>query len=87
MASETLGHGMTPTDLAVFRQKSERNARVQARYDALMAGGKQGHYETMFKIVREEVEAERERCAHIALAIDSKRGNEKEIARAIRRGD
>jgi len=28
--------------------------------------------------------AERERCAHIALAIDSKRGNEKEIARAIR---
>lgn len=28
--------------------------------------------------------AERERCAQIALAIDSKRGNEKEIARAIR---
>lgn len=28
--------------------------------------------------------AERERCAHIALAIDSKRGNEKEIAKAIR---
>lgn len=27
---------------------------------------------------------ERERCAHIALAIDSKRGNEKEIARTIR---
>jgi hypothetical protein len=28
--------------------------------------------------------AERERCAQIALAIDSGRGNEKEIARAIR---
>lgn len=32
------------------------------------------------KIISEE----RERCAHIALAIDSKRGNEKEIACAIR---
>ena len=30
------------------------------------------------------VAVERERGAHIALAIDSKRGNEKEIARAIR---
>lgn len=30
---------------------------------------------------------ERERCANIALAIDSGRGNEKEIAVAIRRGD
>jgi len=29
--------------------------------------------------------AERERCAAIALAIDSSRGNEKEIARAIRK--
>lgn len=28
-------------------------------------------------------EAERRRCAEIALAIDSGRGNEKEIARAI----
>lgn len=44
-------------DLAAQREKNERNARVQARYDALMAGGKHGHYETMFKIVREEVEA------------------------------
>lgn len=32
------------------------------------------------------IEAERERCAQIALAIDSNRGNEKEIAAAIRRG-
>lgn len=30
------------------------------------------------------VEVERERCAKIAEAIDSKRGNEAEIARAIR---
>ena len=35
----------------------------------------------LFAVVRAE---ERERCAHIAVAIDSKRGNEKEIARAIR---
>lgn len=72
------------TDLAAFRAKSARNARVQARYDALMAVGRRGHYETMFKIVREEVEAEREACAEIALAIDSGRGNEREIAKAIR---
>jgi hypothetical protein len=48
-----------------FAEKSERNKRVQARYDALVAGGK-GHYETLFRIVREEVEAERERCAKVA---------------------
>ncbi len=42
--SETLG------------QKSARNARVQARYDELMQEGKRGHYETMFRVVREEVE-------------------------------
>jgi hypothetical protein len=37
-------------------QKSARNARVQARYDQLMREGKHGHYETMFRVVREEVE-------------------------------
>lgn len=52
-----------------FTEKTERNKRVQARYDALMAGGK--HYETMFKIVREEVEAERERCAKVAEQYDN----------------
>jgi hypothetical protein len=36
--------------------KIERNARVQARYDELMREGKHGHYETLFRIVREEVE-------------------------------
>ena len=33
-----------------------RNARVQSRYDELAALGKHGHYETMFQVVREEVE-------------------------------
>jgi hypothetical protein len=50
-------------ELAIFREKTERNARVQARYDALMLEGKRGHYETMFRVVREEVEREREECA------------------------
>lgn len=43
--------------LADFRAKNERNARVQARYDELMHEGKHGHYETMNRVVREEVEA------------------------------
>ena len=40
-----------------FEQKTARNARVQKRYDELMREGKHGHYETMFRVVREEVEA------------------------------
>ena len=36
--------------------KAARNARVQARYDELMHEGKHGHYETMSRVVREEVE-------------------------------
>lgn len=56
MADEDLGGGMAPRDLAIFRAKSERNARVQTRYDELMREGKHGHYETMFRVVREEVE-------------------------------
>lgn len=56
----------------------ERDRRVQARYDAIMMGRNphhgapllrlDGHYNTLFKVVREEVEAERERCAKIAEA-------------------
>ena len=54
-----------------FEQKTARNARVQRRYDELMREGRHGHYETMFRVVREEVEAalaagvaaERERIA------------------------
>lgn len=34
--------------------------------------------------IADAVKAERERCANIALALDSLRGNEKEIANAIR---
>lgn len=43
-------------DLAAFQEKTQRNARVRARYDELMLEGKHGHYETMFRVVREEVE-------------------------------
>lgn len=46
---------MTPTD-AELAEKNERNARVQSRYDELRQEGKHGHYETMFRVVREEVE-------------------------------
>src|SRR3954447_22878961 len=47
-------------------EKTARNKRVQGRYDALMSLGHHGHYETMFRVVREEVERERERCAKVA---------------------
>ena len=43
--------------------KTERNCRVQNLYDELMIEGRRGHYETMFRIVRLEIEAEREACA------------------------
>lgn len=46
------GHANTPES----HEKRERNRRVAARYDELMAEGKHGHYETMFRVVREEVE-------------------------------
>lgn len=53
--------------METMEQKTERNCRVQARYNSLMREGKRGHYETIFRVVREEVEAERERCADIVL--------------------
>lgn len=37
-------------------EKAQRNARVERRYDDLMTTGKHGHYETMFRVVREEIE-------------------------------
>lgn len=43
-------------ELTKRREMNERNARVQARYDELMREGRHGHYETMFRVVREEVE-------------------------------
>lgn len=42
-----------------FEEKTRRNFRVKARYDELMREGKHGHYETMFRVVREEVEHDR----------------------------
>lgn len=39
-----------------MRAKLERNCRVQHRYDELLSFGQHGLYETMFRIVREEVE-------------------------------
>lgn len=36
--------------------KSDRNRRVSARWNELSALGKHGHYETLFQVVREEVE-------------------------------
>ena len=37
-----------------------RNIRVQDRYDELMRIGRHGHYETMFQVVREEIESLRQ---------------------------
>lgn len=37
-------------------EMNARNKRVADRYAELMHIGKHGHYETMFQIVREEVE-------------------------------
>lgn len=45
--------------------KTERNKRVEARWDALYREGLHGHYESLFQIVREEVGIERKRCAEI----------------------
>jgi hypothetical protein len=50
---------MTVTAFDEALEKRDRNARVQARYDELRAEGKHGHYETMFRVVREEIERER----------------------------
>jgi hypothetical protein len=50
---------MTMSEADTFEQKTKRNFRVKARYDELMREGKHGHYETMFRVVREEVELDR----------------------------
>ena len=46
--------------------------------------GPDSQTEYVLNMLRLAVADEREACAEIALAIDSNRGNEKEIARAIR---
>lgn len=49
----------------------ERNRRVVARYDELMHEGKHGHYETMFRVVHEEVQREGNRAELLQEDIDS----------------
>ncbi len=48
--------------------KEQCNARIQRRYDLLMEGGKHGHYETMFRVVREEIEHSHE--ADVVLGLE-----------------
>lgn len=67
-----------------FNSKEERNAWVAQRYDALMAEGKHGHYETLFRVVREAVEVEREACAKEADYYAENSGAAHSIAAAIR---
>jgi hypothetical protein len=51
-----LEHAATP----IVDSKTAINKRVQARYDELMLEGKHGHYETMFRVVHEELASQRE---------------------------
>lgn len=44
------------SEWSVALERTKRNRRVQARYDELMAEENHGHYETMFRVVREEIE-------------------------------
>ncbi len=54
---EKVAAALRPTASVVsLTAKADRNARVSERYDELMREGKHGHYETMFRVVREEVE-------------------------------
>ncbi len=48
-----------PAYIVAENAANERAIRVAARYDELMREGKHGHYETLFRVVREEVERER----------------------------
>ena len=43
-----------------MNESTARNIRVQDRYDELMRIGRHGHYETMFQVVREEIESLRQ---------------------------
>lgn len=54
----------TPLTQAL-RDKEKRNKWAQTRYDALMSEGKHGHYETLFRVVREAVETERYACVSL----------------------
>lgn len=59
--------------------KLARNTRVAARWDELSAVGKHGHYETLFQVVREEVEAAHEQCAAVAENVAASRHPENSI--------
>jgi hypothetical protein len=48
-----------------FEEKTSVNCRMQRRYDELMRIGKHGHYETMFRVMHEEIAREREACAKV----------------------
>lgn len=43
-------------DLVEHRQRIERNARISARWDSLRSAGRHGIYETIYKIVDEEIQ-------------------------------
>lgn len=43
-------------EILTFDQKTARNIRMQKRYVELLQEGKQGHYETMFRVWHEEFE-------------------------------
>ena len=62
--------------------KDERNAIVERRYDELRAEGKHGHYECMFRVVHEIVDAElarvREELDELRALLD---GAERDVAR------
>ena len=53
MNTNTIAH---EADVLSFDEKTARNIRAQKRYDELMTLGEHGHYETMFRVIHEEVE-------------------------------
>lgn len=46
--------GEIPAPPSALAERTAINCAVQARYDTLMAEGKHGHYETLFRIVHEQ---------------------------------
>ena len=80
---------MTPEETATFRIIELVAGRVASNADdEWLRKQRWTNKEIAQAIVREVIAAERRACRDIALAIDSGRGNETEIARAIEaRGD
>lgn len=44
------------------REEAEFNAWIAARWDELSKAGQHGHYETLFKLVREAIHFHRRQC-------------------------